>query len=150
MQSAYSTASADWAIEHSLGQSYPAAEMQSMYTIASAEWTKGQSLGESYLSAEMQSVYSTASADCAKGHSLGGGDLNPLQRFSRCNSTALADWATGHSFGESYPSAEEQSVYSTAGVRFYFSCITLLFLKYDMHIYDTDVNDNNSNFFKIV
>ena len=29
-------------------------------------------------------------------------------------SATLADWATGHSLGESYPSAEMQTVYSAA------------------------------------
>ena len=91
----------------------------------------GHSLGESYPLAEMQSVYSTAPADWATGW----GSLTPLQRCSRCiqqprligplaggvlppcrdavgvfNSPG---WL-GHSPGESYPPAEMQSVYSTA------------------------------------
>ena len=48
---------------HSLGESYPSAEVQSVYSTAPANWTTGHSLGESYPSAEVQSVYSTAPAD---------------------------------------------------------------------------------------
>ena len=39
MQSVYSTAPADWAMGHSLWQSYPSAEIQSVYSIVPVEWT---------------------------------------------------------------------------------------------------------------
>ena len=88
-------------------------------------------LGESYPSAEMQSMYSTAPSDWT----LCWGSLTPLQRCSQC---ILQPQATGlfvggvlplcrdavnvfyspkrldSLLGESYPSAEMQSVYSTA------------------------------------
>ena len=63
MQLVYSADSADWATGHSLGKSYPSAEMKSVYSAASADWATGHSLGKSYPSAEMQLVYSAASAD---------------------------------------------------------------------------------------
>ena len=48
---------------HSLGESYPSAQMQSVYSASPANWTTGHSLGESYPSAEMQSVLSRAPAN---------------------------------------------------------------------------------------
>ena len=50
------------------------------------------------------------------GHSLWGGSYPSAEKQS-VYSTAPGDWATGHSLeqgGVSYPSAEKQSVYSTA------------------------------------
>ena len=91
----------------------------------------GFSFGESYISAEMQSVYSTALADWTTRW----GSLTPLQRCSRCilppQPTGLLVGGVlllcrdavgvfyslsrlGYSLGESYSSAEMQSVYSTA------------------------------------
>ena len=55
--------------------------MQSVCSTTTADWDSGHSLGGSYPSAEIQSVYSTAVADWASGHSLGGSDS--LQRCSR-------------------------------------------------------------------
>ena len=89
------------------------------------------SLGESFPSAEMQSVYSTAPADCTTHW----GSLFPLQRcnqcilqsqpttpliggvFSLCRDAISVFYSPSrlhHSLGESFPSAEMQSVYSTA------------------------------------
>ena len=91
----------------------------------------GHSLGESYPSAEMQLVYSTAPAD----RDTHWGRLIPLQRCSRCILLAkptvplvggvlplsrdavrvfYSPSQLGHLLGESYPSREMQSVYSTA------------------------------------
>ena len=50
---------------YSLGESYSSL-MQSVYSAFPAHWATGHSLGESYPSAEMQSVYSTAPADWAR------------------------------------------------------------------------------------
>ena len=71
---------------------------------------------EGYSSAEIQSVYSTAPADWATEHLFGGGGSpTSLQGFSRC---ILLPKLTGAQDirwrGKSYPSAEIQSVYSTA------------------------------------
>ena len=88
------------------------------------------SLGKSYPYAEIQSVYSTTTTDSAltgevlplckdsvgvfySPNGLGSpwGSLTPLQRCSRC---ILQPQQTRPSLGKSYPSAEIQSVYSTA------------------------------------
>ena len=45
--------------------SYPSADNQSVYSTAQADLATGHSLGESYSSAEKQSMYSTAPADWA-------------------------------------------------------------------------------------
>ena len=96
-------------------------------------------MGESYSSAEMQSVYSTAPADWVIKTLLGGvlllcrdavgvfcilsrlghqdtswGSLTPLQRCSRCILQPQPTGSSRHFLGESYSSAEMQSVYSTA------------------------------------
>ena len=87
-------------------------------------------LGESYPSAEMQSVYSTAPSRLGlvgrilpfcrdavgvfySPQPIGAcwENLTLLQRSSRCIQQPTADWGL---LGESYPSAEMQSVYSTA------------------------------------
>ena len=65
VQSVYSTVSADWAIGHSLQESYSSAEMQSVYSTVPADWAIGHSLQDSYSSAEMQSVYFSAATDLA-------------------------------------------------------------------------------------
>ena len=125
--------------EHSLGESYPSAEMQSAYSKAPAKWATGHSLGEPYTFAEMQSAYS--------GTLVGGvlpfcrdavgvfrntrwGSLTLLQRCSlpilkpQLNGPLDTRWGSltplqrcsrriqEHSLGESYPSAEMQSAYS--------------------------------------
>ena len=94
------------------------------------------SLGESYLSAEMQSMYSIAPVDWANTRWE---SLIPRQRCSRCILEPLSTGPTlvgrvlslgrdavdvfyspcrlgQHSLGESYPSAEMQSVYFRAPV----------------------------------
>ena len=57
---------------HSLGESYPSAEMQSVYSAARAEWATGHLLGEFYPSTEMQTVYSAVTADWATRTLVGG------------------------------------------------------------------------------
>ena len=79
---------------HSLGESYPSAEIQSVYSTVLIEWATGHSLVESYSSAEMQSVYSTVPVD----------------------------WATGNSLVESYLSAKMQSQYFTVPVDWANEC----------------------------
>ena len=91
--------------------SYQSAEMQSVYSSSTADWATDHSLGESYSSAEMQSVYYTAQADRVTGHLLG--KSYPSAEMQSVCSTTLGVWTTGHSLEESYPSAEMQSVYST-------------------------------------
>ena len=102
------------------------------------DWATRHSLDESYLSTEMQSVYCTTPAHWATKHLLGG--VLPLCKYAVsifCNPSRLghktlvewvillcrdavillcrdAYWATEHSLEESCPSAEIQSVYSTA------------------------------------
>ena len=46
MQSVYSATSADRATGHSLGVSYPSAEMHSVYSAASADWANGIEVSE--------------------------------------------------------------------------------------------------------
>ena len=52
--------------ENSLEGTYPLAEMYLMHSTAPADWAKGHSLGESYHSAEMHLVYSTAPTKWAR------------------------------------------------------------------------------------
>ena len=127
----------------------PSVEMQSAYSTAPADWDTGLSLRgwgltslqkcnqrilqcqqrgtqvtrwwEGVLSSiEIQSAYSTAPTDWDTGHSLvvaGGSYLSA--EMQSAYSTAPADWDTGHSLvvaGGSYLSAEMQSAYSTAPV----------------------------------
>ena len=98
----------------------------------------GHSLGESWPSAEIQLVYFTALADLASRTLVGGvlafcrdsvgvfyrscrlgqqdtrwGSLTLLQRFSWCILQLLPTGPPGHSLGESYSSAEIQLVYFT-------------------------------------
>ena len=118
----------------------PSAVMQSVYFEALVDWATGHLSEESYPSAAMQSVYSAALTDWATGHTLGGGVLSlcrnavgvfwspsrlghrtlilgesyPSAEMQSVYSTVPAEWATGYSLGESYPSTEMQSVYSAA------------------------------------
>ena len=67
----------------------------------------------SYHSAEMQSEYYMITA-WTPGYSLG--ESYPSAEMQSVYCTVPADWATGHSLGESYHSAEMQSVYCTVPV----------------------------------
>ena len=113
------------------GESYLSAEIQSVYSSAPAYWATGHLLRESLLSICRNAVYSTAPVDWTTRC----GSLTPPQRCSRCilqpqltrpliaGDLPLCRDAVGvsyspswldHSLSESYPSAEMQSVYSTA------------------------------------
>ena len=115
---------------HSLGDSYPSAEMRGIYSTAQSDWaTHWWSL--TLALAEKQSVYSTAPADWATHW----GTLTPLQRcrryilqpqpsgsltgvlLPRCREVVGvfdSQRRLGHSLGDSYPAAKMQSVYLTA------------------------------------
>ena len=67
---------------HSLGETYPFAEVQSVYSSTPDYWVLEHG-GESYTSTKMQLVYSTAPADSVRGHFLWESHI-PLQRCSRC------------------------------------------------------------------
>ena len=124
MQSVYSTAPGDWAtgiLVGARGASYPSAEMQSVYSTAPGDLGHRNTRwcgGASYPSAEMQSVYSTAPGDWATGILVGaGGGVLPLYRDAVgvfYSSRWLGHRNTRWCGGASYPSAEMQSVYSTA------------------------------------
>ena len=113
MQSVYSTAPANWATRHSLGKSYPSAEMQSVYSTAPANWaTRHLHGGVLPFCRDAVSVFYSPSQ---LGHkTLAWRKSYPSAEMQSVYSTAPANWATRHLHGESYPSAEMQSVYSTA------------------------------------
>ena len=87
-----------------LGESYPSAKMQSVYSTAQADWTH---VGEFLLLCRdaVDVFYSPSRLDPRWG------SLTPLQRCSRC---ILQPKPTGPTLGNSYSSAEMQSMYFTA------------------------------------
>ena len=86
-----STAPADRATRHLLGEFYSSGEMQSMSSTAPADRTTQHLLGVSYPSEKMPSVYSIAPADMATRHLLG--EFYPSAGTQSAYSTTLADWA---------------------------------------------------------
>ena len=98
---------------HSLGESYPSAEMQSVYSAVSADWANTTLVG-GVLPLCRDAVGVFCSLSRLGQHDTHWGSLTPLQRCSRCILQSQPIGPTGHSLGESYPSAEMQSVYSTA------------------------------------
>ena len=98
---------------HSLGESYHSAEMQSVYSIAPTEWATMILVGTVLpLCRDTVGVFSCSGR--LSNQDTRWGSLTPLQRCSRY---VLQLWLTrlpGHTLGESYPSAEMQSVYSAS------------------------------------
>ena len=64
----------------------------------------------------------------ATGHSVG--ECKPSAEIQSVYSTAPTDWVTGHSLGESYPSAETLLVYSTAPADWVIHLFSIFFLSY--------------------
>ena len=97
---------------HSLGSLPLCREAVGVFYSPSLLGHQGHSLGESYPSAEKQSVYSTAPAYWHQDTRWG--SLTPLQRSDRCILQPQLIGPPGHSQIGVLPSAEKQSVYSTA------------------------------------
>ena len=138
---------------HLLRESYPSAEMQSAYSTASADWatrTLIERVLPSLQRCSRRDAYSTASADWATRtliervlplcrdavgifyslSRLGHQDtywesLTPLQRCSRHILQPQPTGPPGHLLRDSYPSAEMQSAYSTASADWAHTCIVV-------------------------
>ena len=111
MQSVYSTAPANWTTL--LEEPYLFAEMQSVYSTALANWTTRRLVGGALpLCRDAVSLFYSP---CQLDHQeTCGGSLTSLQR---CSQSILQPQPIGPPedlWGESYLSAEMQSVYSTA------------------------------------
>ena len=109
-QTVYSTAPADWATRHSLGEVLLLCR-EAVGVFYSPNRVVHRTLAGEVLSlAEEQSVYFTAPADCASGLSLKESYTFTVKQSVYSNPHPT-DWATRHSFGwESYPSAEKQPI----------------------------------------
>ena len=100
-------------LRHSLGETYPSAEMQSVYYTAPADWATETLIGGDLpLSRGAVGVlYSPSRLGYWDTH---WGRLTPQQRCSWCIIQPQPTGLLRHSLGETYPSAEVQLVYYTA------------------------------------
>ena len=126
VQSVYSTSPTEWAIRSHFWGVLPFCRdtVGVFYSPSWLDWDNlvsypGHFWGESYSSAETQSVYTSSSAEWATTAQFRGALPFCSDAVSVCYSPSQLDWDglgshPGHSFGESYPSAEMQSVCSTA------------------------------------
>ena len=89
-----------------------------MQSVSSRIWTRvavSNSYDDNKYTTGTSSIIEASPSDCFMsylGHSWE--ESNPSAEMQSVYSTAAADRATGHSLEESYPSAEMRSVYSTA------------------------------------
>ena len=92
---------------HMFGESYASVEMQSVYSVAPADWT-------TLLGGVLPLCWYAVGLFCCPSwlDHTPWGSLTPLLRCSRC--LLLPQPIGPHSLGESYPSAEMQSVFTVA------------------------------------